>query len=1139
MQYSYMKLHFLLFYFIQISIVFTFFNSCGEKQGSETRNILVDSQSEVVNIADEKALFTLLDPAATGINFINAIVEDDNQNYRSFANMYNGGGVAIGDINNDGLQDILFGANQLACKLYLNQGNFKFKDITNAAGLNFTQAYKTGVNMVDINGDGFLDIYICVTGYYEADFRKNLLYINNGNMTFTESAEKYGLADKSYSTQSYFFDYDNDGDLDMYLVNQPLNPRESNNLNATQGKDGKLVETISTNLEFVQDRMYENTGNKFKDVSDKAGIKNEAFGLSAIVADFNDDNYLDIYVCNDYVKPDYLYINNGNGTFSEKFEDYFKHTSFSSMGSDYADINNDGCIDLMTLDMFPEDNARQKMHGTDYNYDKYLLTKKFGFASQFIKNSLQVNNCDGTYSDIAMMAGMAHTDWSWSVLMADYNNDGKKDVFITNGIRRSTSDNDYVRYIQDSIFKATPKHELGFAKFKDNIPVHKTKSYFYMNHGGLQFSDVSKYWDPSPAEFSNGAAYADLDNDGYLDIVVNNTDALPFIMKNNGASTRSNNFVRFQLEYKKGQSAFGSKVEITDENNQLQVWHHFQTKGFLSSSEPNIHFGIGKSKGVKSAKIYWVDGTTQILNNVKINQLNTIKYADDNEKTKKIINPNLFFEENKKSISDDMQHIENEYIDYKREPLLHRKYSVEGPAACAGDINGDGLDDIYLGGSTGFEGKIYLQQPNGTFQKIDNPDISNDKICEDVASIFIDVDGDKDLDLIVISGGNEFSNQSPNYQDRLYINDGKGKFKKVPDGMPQIYGSGSCIAYHDIDNDGDLDIFVGGRVTPGIYPTEAISYVAKNEKGKFVNATPEWSEGLFKAGMITSAIFEDIDNDQIKELIIAGEWMPVTIFKWKNGKYIPSVKEYGLENILGWWETIHCMDINGDSYKDIICGNNGLNTYLKASKDKPITLHYADFDNNSTLDPILCYYNGEKSYPFVMRDRLLDHMIVLKKKFLRYKDYSVATLDDIFNLSQRKEEKVLMANELSSIVLINQQGKTFEPHPLPLFTQKSCIRSIIEMDVDNDGKKDLITAGNFYGADVFVGRYDASYGDILLNTASNSLRLIPSSYSGFKADGDVRRLLKLKTRKGISVMVVKNDGLPQMYDFKSAANVEQ
>jgi hypothetical protein len=1119
-----------LFHIFMILLLFT--SACKPKQETEVRNTQF---SDVTNDDDtpETELFTLLGPDETKIDFVNTLVETNDQNYKSFAYIYNGSGVAVGDINNDGLQDLLFGANQQPCRLYLNEGNFKFKDITASAGLTKNHGFRTGVNMADVNGDGFLDIYICVSGYFQDDFRKNILYINNGNNTFTEKAEEYGLADKSYSTQSYFFDYDRDGDLDLYLLNHPLNPRESNNLKVENDKDGKMKVVMSKDLTFISDRLYENKGNKFVDVTEKSGILNEAFGLSALVGDFNEDNHLDIYVCNDYVKPDYLYINNGDGTFTDKFADYFDHTSFSSMGSDYADINNDGCIDMMTLDMFPEDNFRQKMHGTEYNYDKYLLTQRFGFASQFIKNTLQINQCDGTYSDVAPMTNMAHTDWSWSVLMADYNNDGKKDVFITNGYRRSTTDNDYVRYIQDSIYKSTTnKAELNLAKFISAIPEHKTKSYFYMNKGGLQFSNVSKQWDPSPAEFSNGAAYADLDNDGFLDVVVSNIDAPPFVLKNNGATTRKNNFVRFSLQNEKNKPVYGAKIEMIDNLDNLQVFYYYPSKGFLSSVENFAHFGLGKATSVKSAKVYWPNGKLQALSDVKINTLNKINYDNNSVATKKLVNPSIYFEKKKEIVTSDMLHIENEYIDFKREPLLHRKYSNEGPAACSGDVNGDGLDDIFIGGSTGFEGKVFIQNENGSFKKLSNPDIETDKVYEDTDATFADVDNDKDLDLMVVSGGSEFPNQSPNYQSRLYINDGKGNFKKSNQ-MPTIPNSGSCVAMHDIDNDGDLDMFVGGRLSPGLYPTTAMSYLARNDNGRFINVTPDWSEGLFKIGMVTDAVFEDLDNDKTKELIIAGEWMPITIFKWKNGKYLNVTADFGIDKIKGWWETLHIADLNGDGFKDIVCGNTGLNSYFKASDAKPVTLLYKDYDNNGTLDPILCNYNGEKTYPFAMRDKMLDHSIILKKKFLRYKQYAGATINEIYSPEQRKGESKLEANQLASVIFYNVNGKSFKQYMLPTMAQISCIRTILDIDINQDGQPDLITAGNFYGTDVFLGRYDASKGNILLNNGNETFKNLPPAYTGFSASGDVRKLLKIKTKMGYNILVVKNNSLPDLFEIKS------
>lgn len=1120
-------------YLIVILGILFFLNSCKDSEEKTVRQVADGDYSDAVDNSNETELFTLLKPEETNIDFINILQENQNFHFKNYAYIYNGGGVAIGDINNDGLQDIFFGGNLVTGKLYLNLGNFKFQDITKQSGLENNVGFRTGVNMVDINGDGFLDIYICAAGLYEDAYRKNLLYINNGNSTFTEKAAEYGLDAMSYSTQSYFFDYDNDGDLDLYLLNHPLSPNESNNLLVEADKDGKLQVVLPKNIEFTTDRFYRNDKGKFKDVTEESGLLNDAFGLSAVVADFNNDNITDIYVCNDYVKPDNLYINNGDGTFTDKFNDYFQHTSFSSMGSDYADINNDGCMDLMTLDMFPEDNYRQKMHGTDYNYDKYLLTKKFNLATQFIKNTLQINNCNGTYSDIALMADVAHTDWSWSTLFGDYDNDGWKDIFVTNGYRRSVTDNDFVKYTQDSLYKIY-KNQFTIDKFTAAVPVHKTKSYLYKNNGNLSFSNMSNVWNSGPPEFSNGAVYVDLNNDGYLDLISNNMDAQPFIYKNTGAISRANNHIRFKLFYEKPNTEYGTKIEVTDENGLVQTQYYYQNRGFLSSVEPVVHFGLGKSKTVKDIKVYWPNGKVQTITDAKINVLNKVVYDPNAEKAKKVVNPNLYFEDISDKLGSKITHIENDFIDFKREPLLHRKFSDEGPAVCVGDVNGDGLDDFYLGGATGMAGQLYIQNKKEGFDLKESPDFEKDKLFEDVASVFVDVNGDKHLDLIVVSGGNEFPVNSPNYQDRLYINDGKGSFKRQNDAMPVVLSSGCTISVNDIDNDGDMDIFVGGRILTGQYPLSPMSYIGRNDNGKFTNITPDISEGLFKVGMVTSSVFEDLDKDGFKELILSGEWMPITIFKFRDGKFKNVTAEFGIDKQIGWWESVFVKDLNGDGYPEIVAGNVGLNTHVKASVDRPATLHYKDYDGNSSLDPILCYYNGDKSYPVVMRDKLLDHMIVLKKKFLRYRDYAAAPLDKVLTAEQRKGETVLSANTMASMVYFNKGGKTFESQKLPIMAQISTLKSVIDLDVNGDGFIDLVTAGNYFGTEVLLGRHDSSIGNVLVNDGKGNFKNMAAANSGFSVPGDVRQIKKIKTQNGSNILVVRNNDKVSLIKIKTA-----
>ncbi|MBK9257770.1 MAG: VCBS repeat-containing protein [Saprospiraceae bacterium] len=1104
--------------------------SCKNEDQYQFRNIQDQNFKVSQSESDETSLFQLLDTSVTRMTFINKLTETNDQNYKSYAYIYNGGGVAVGDINNDGLLDVFMGGNMVSGRMYLNKGNFRFDDITATSGLLNDIGFKTGVNMVDINNDGFLDIYICAGGRFKEEFRKNLLYINNGDLTFTESAAKYGLDDASFSTQSYFFDMDMDGDLDLYLLNHPFDPRESNNLKLNSDKDGNLSIVLSPDLQHVSDRLYRNDNGKFMDITEKSGVLNEAFGLSAIIADFNEDLLPDIYVCNDYVKPDYLYINNGDGTFTDRFNDYFQHTSFSSMGSDYADINNDGCLDLFTLDMFPEDNERQKMHGTEYNYDKYLLTKKVNFATQFIKNTLQLNNCDGTYSDIAMFADVAHTDWSWSVLMADYDNDGWKDIFVTNGYRRSVTDNDYVKYKQDSILKLMKTGTPDIRKFIGGIPTHKTKNYLYRNNGNLSFSNVSDSWDSGPPEFSNGAVYADLDNDGYLDLIVNNLDTLSFLFKNTGKQSRANNFVRFSLN--SPSPIYGAKVEITDSEGSVQTQVFYPNRGFISHVEPILHFGLGKSKGLSEVKITWPDGNIQIVENVNLNQLNKIDYIKGSESFKKIRNPNLYFEPSSVQLHPDMKHTENEYIDFKREPLLHRKYSESGPALAVADINGDGLDDVYLGGASGYSGKIFLRKKNGSFEKMDVPSLETDHKFEDIAAVFADFNGDKNLDLLVVSGGNEFTYNSPDYLDRLYIGDGKGGFKRDESAMPRVVSSGSCIALWDIDGDGDLDVFIGGRVSPGKYPAEPVNYIMRNDNGKFVNITTDISEGLNKVGMVTSAQFSDLDKDGVAELILVGEWMSPKIFKFIENKYIDVTEKFGLAEYKGWWEGILIKDLNNDGYPEIIAGNTGLNGHFKASRNKPVTLHYKDYDGNGTTDPILCHYVGKKSYPVVMRDKLLDHMVVLKKKFLRYYQYSTATIAEIFTPDQRKDESVLEANHLATTLFWNQEGKSFKAELLPVSAQLSTMKTILDYDVNNDGFSDIIMGGNEFGTDVLLGRYDASPGVLLLGDKSGNLKNVTPANSGLSILGNVRKMAILKHSSKTELLIVRNNDVCTLLNIR-------
>lgn len=1089
--------------------------------------IFINCKKSNDEIEQTKDLFTILDQSETGIDFQNLIIENEGFNILNYEYLYNGGGVAVGDINNDGLLDLYYTSNLGENKLYLNQGDFKFKDISDSAGVTAIGGLKTGVTMIDINQDGYLDIYICRSADSNPENRKNLLFINNKNNTFTEQAYAFGLDDAGYGVQAYFFDFDKDGDLDLYVLNHPERMTDANVLKLTQVKNGYEI-SKPVSYDYISDRLYINDNGKFYDKTAEAGLLNEAFGLSAIIYDFNNDQLPDIYICNDYVVPDQLMINKGNNTFENQFDKYFKHCAFSAMGSDIGDINNDGCLDMIVIEMLAEQNDRRKQLKMQMNHQKYEDMIFHGMHAQFSMNTLYLNSCMGHFSNIAWMDKVAMTDWSWSPLFGDFDNDGLKDIFVSNGFLRDITNLDYARYKSDSLKKLALTNQIKVTDILQHIPSVKTKSYFFKNSGDLGFKNVSDLWNVGEAAYSNGAVYADLNNDGFLDIVTNNINDLSFIYKNNGKTKTKNNFLSIKIDPKNRGVSLGATAKAYLSNGEIITDYMHPTRGFLSSSQQRFHFGIKEGVSINKIEIIWTDNTFQEINQPPLNQIISITKNTDKVYTIDQIK-NYFFENVSGNLPETMTHKENDFMDFKRDFLLHQKYSQEGPAVAVADVNGDDLEDIYLGSSVSFAPKLFLQNKEGTF--ILSNAFSQETTFEDVNAIFFDSNNNGFQDLYVVSGGNEFYGEPKNLQDRLYINDGKGNFT-LSNALPEVNSCGSVVKVHDIDGDGYLDIFVGGRMTPGKYPETPRSYLLKNNKGKFEDYTFKWSEDLSFCGMVTDASFADLNKNGKKELVIVGEWMPISIYEWQNGKYMNTTKNFGINELKGWWQSLLIDDFNGDGYPEIVAGNLGLNSFYKASTEFPITIHYNDFDKNGSIDPIISVYENGKSYPVHHRDRLLQQMIVLKKKYTRYHQFASATIHDLFTPEMFQGTKMFEANLMSHSIFINEAGKSFKVEALPYYTQISMVKSIKSLDINNDGKKDLLIGGNFYATDAEYGRYDASVGALLLGIGDGTFKVVEPRESNFVIPHDVRHIVPIKIKAKTNYLIVNNNNKCQLFKPK-------
>lgn len=1087
----------------------------------------------------DRPLFARLNPDRSGVHFVNEIEESPEVNIMNYEYTYNGGGVGAGDFNNDGLCDLYFTGNTVSNLLYLNQGDLNFKDITQRAGVGGRKLWKTGVAVADVNADGWLDIYVCYSGPEVNQSLSNELYINNGvqengEPTFTERAKEYGLdAPGTFSTQASFFDYDRDGDLDMFLINHGnhfyspfVNTRGLRNTRHPQ-----FGNRLYRNGVISTDSTHD--AKQFTEVSEEAGIHGGGlnFGLGISVSDVNNDGWPDVFVTNDYEEQDFLYINNHDGTFAETSKASFGHISRNGMGTDIADFNNDGRPDVIEVDMWPEDNFRQKLLKGPDDHNRYTLMVDSGYHHQQMRNTLQMNAGIGAngiplFCEVGQLAGVSSTDWSWAPLFVDVDNDGLKDLFITNGYLRDFTSMDFLKYtVEEARLKAKKDGKpLEVFELVSKMPSTLTNDYLFRNNGDLTFSNATRDWGIDQPNLSFGATYADLDNDGDPELITNNTNETAAIWVNTSERSKAN-FLRIKLKGSRfNPMAIGARVTVESEGL-VQMQEQFLTRGYQSSVDPVLVFGLGESAGAQTITVRWSDGLESIVNDATSNQQVEISYSSaqpasaDRLSDRQKIFQDISYESNL-----EFEHRENHFIDFDREPLIPYQLSRLGPALTSGDVNGDGLDDFYVGGASGQSGELYIASDVGQFISHHEQPWNEDALKEDTGATFFDADGDGDLDLFVVSGGNEFPVGSESLDDRLYINDGKGVFRKAPLGsIVADHASGSCVVASDYDKDGDMDLFVGGRLLPGEFPLTNPGAILRNDsKGtqvKFSVATREVNPALREPGMVTDALWSDFNNDTWPDLLLAGDWMPIRLFENRMGKLV-EVKNEALRSTSGRWNRIAPFDLDGDGDTDYVAGNAGINFPYKASEKEPLELYYGDFNGDGRTDPVMAYFSEEKQYPVASRDEMLLQINSLRKRYTDYAQYARATVEDILGEGPIEGANKLQVETLLSVVLENNGSGDFTLRPLPALAQISAVNGIVADDFNDDGFADILLAGNFFPYRTEYGPSDASLGLMLLGNGRGNFDAVSWNKSGFLASGDVRNIQMLKANNGSRVILV-------------------